>query len=66
VECWHMMQCSSMTMSVCVRVQLLALEHCWSISTRSCLTSSLQPWPHSEQLPSAYLPEELVWITMLQ
>jgi hypothetical protein len=32
-------QCSSMTMHV--RVQLLALEHCWSISTGSCLTNLL-------------------------
>jgi hypothetical protein len=25
--------------NVCVRIQLLALEHCWSISTGSCLTT---------------------------
>jgi hypothetical protein len=35
-ECWHTVYCSSMTMRV--RIQLLALEHCWSILIGSCLT----------------------------
>jgi hypothetical protein len=39
VDCWHPVQCSSMTMRF--RMQLLALEHCWSISTGSCLTNLL-------------------------
>jgi hypothetical protein len=37
VECWHPVQYSSMTRHV--RIQLLTLEHCWSISTASCLTT---------------------------
>jgi hypothetical protein len=32
-------ECSFMTM--CVHVQLLTLEHCWSISSGSCLTTLL-------------------------
>jgi hypothetical protein len=43
-------------MTMCVRIQLLALEHCWSIST--C----------SERLPPVYtyLPGDLVGITAVQ
>jgi hypothetical protein len=36
---WHPVSCSSMTMRV--RIQLLAHEQCWSISTGSCLTNLL-------------------------
>jgi hypothetical protein len=57
VECWHMVQCSFMTMHV--RIQLLTLEHWWSISPWDCLTNLLTAlillW-----IPPAYLPEELV------
>jgi hypothetical protein len=47
-------------MTMRVRMQLLALEHCWSISTG--------PPHYSPDLfpPPVYLPEELVWITALQ
>jgi hypothetical protein len=39
MECWHPVQCSSMTMRV--RIQLLALEHYRSIPTASCLITLL-------------------------
>jgi hypothetical protein len=46
--------------------KLLAHEHCWRISTGSCLTILLTPWSRSERLPPVNLPEELGEITMLQ
>jgi hypothetical protein len=36
---WHPVQCSSMSMNV--SIQLLALEHCYSNSAGSCLTTLL-------------------------
>jgi hypothetical protein len=62
VECWYPVQCSSMTMHVHIR--LPALEHCWSISTGRYLTTILTAC--SERLPSVYLLEELVGITVLR
>jgi hypothetical protein len=64
VECWHPLQFSSRTIRF--RVQLLALEHCWSISTGGCWPPSLQPWSRSERLLPVYLPVELFVISALQ
>jgi hypothetical protein len=64
VECWYPVKCFSMTMGV--RIQLLALEHCWITLTESCLNTLSQSWSRSEWLPPVYLPEELVSITAPQ
>jgi hypothetical protein len=64
VECWHPVMCSSMTMCVCI--QLLTLEHWWSISTGAVWPPSLQPWPCNKQPPVVHLTEEWAGITALQ
>jgi hypothetical protein len=49
-----------------VRMQLLALEHCWSSSSGSCLTIVLTALIYlSGRLTPVYLPEELVAATSL-
>jgi hypothetical protein len=40
VEYLHPVECSSMT--ICVHIHMLALQHCWSISTGNCLTTLLR------------------------
>jgi hypothetical protein len=64
VECWHPVYWPSITIRV--RIQLLALEHWWGISTGSCLTIIITALISLRATTPAYLPEELIGITALQ
>jgi hypothetical protein len=51
-------------MTMHISIQLLALEHCWSISTENYLTTFITVL--ISLLPPVYLPEKLVGITALK